>query len=130
MGGSREVVREERHADTRPPSGRGYSPPEPTCSCSWDLAIFLLHLAGTPSQSHARVPFRTQATSSCGYFDISTQGTFSPERLTTYLLFNFPLYLEHTIRTALIILFWKYPACVRVHGVICFFPLTDGILNS
>lgn len=71
-----------------------------------------------------------QVTSCCGYFDISTQGTFSPECLTTYLLFNFPLYLEHTIRTALIILFWKYPACVCVHGIICFFPLTDGILNS
>lgn len=111
-------------------AGAGTHPPETTCSGSWHLAIFLLSLAGTPSQSHARVAFRPQATSSCGYSDVSTQGTFSPECLTTHLLHNFPLYLEYTIRTALIVLFWKYPACVCMLGVICFFPLTDGILNS
>ena len=58
--------------------------------------------------------------SSCGYFNISTQGTFSPECLTTYLLFDLLLYLEHTVSSALITVFWKYPVCVCVSLVLLF----------
>lgn len=58
--------------------------------------------------------------SPCGYFNTSTQGMFSPECLATYLLFDLPLYLEHTVSTALITVFWKYPVRVCVRLVLLF----------